>query len=56
MIPIARPSFTEGEVVKQAAAGTLKGGESLCQPGAGKGYGVEKTTCDNPNEDNCEHE
>lgn len=44
------------EVVKQAAAGILKGGESLCQPGAGKGYGVEKTACDHPNEDNCEHE
>jgi len=44
------------EVVKQAASGTLQGGESLCQPGAGKGYGVEKTACDHPNEDNCEHE
>jgi hypothetical protein len=21
----------------------LKGGESLCEPGAGKGYGIEKT-------------
>ncbi|MCF7908585.1 MAG: NifB/NifX family molybdenum-iron cluster-binding protein [Candidatus Omnitrophica bacterium] len=44
------------EIVKQATAGTLKGGESLCQPGAGKGYGVEKTACDHPDEDNCEHE
>ena len=26
--------------------GTLKGGESLCSPGAGKGYGVEKDECD----------
>jgi len=43
------------EVVKQALAGTLEGGESLCQPGAGKGYGVEKTACDHSNEDNCEH-
>ena len=44
------------EIVKQAAAGILKGGESLCQPGAGKGYGVEKTACDHPDEDSCEHE
>ncbi|MFH1505292.1 MAG: NifB/NifX family molybdenum-iron cluster-binding protein [Candidatus Omnitrophota bacterium] len=43
------------EVIKQAAAGTLKGGQSLCQPGAGKGYGVEKTACGHPNEDDCEH-
>jgi len=26
--------------------GTLEGGESLCSPGAGKGYGVEKDECD----------
>jgi len=44
------------DVIKQLAEGTLKGGESLCKPGAGKGYGVEKTACDHPNEDNCEHE
>ncbi|MFH1771263.1 MAG: NifB/NifX family molybdenum-iron cluster-binding protein [Candidatus Omnitrophota bacterium] len=43
------------EIVNQAVAGTLQGGESLCRPGAGKGYGVEKTACDHPNEDNCEH-
>ena len=39
------------EVVDQLLKGTLKGGESLCQPGAGKGYGVEKTECDHPHED-----
>ena len=44
------------EVIKQAVAGTLQGGESLCRPGAGKGYGVEKTACDHPDQDNCEHE
>jgi len=33
-------------VVKGLLDGTLKGGESLCKPGAGKGYGVEKTECD----------
>ncbi|MFH1683912.1 MAG: NifB/NifX family molybdenum-iron cluster-binding protein [Candidatus Margulisiibacteriota bacterium] len=36
------------EVVKSIEAGTLKGGESLCKPGAGKGYGVEKSECDHP--------
>lgn len=36
------------EVVKSILAGTLKGGESLCKPGAGKGYGIDKTECDHP--------
>lgn len=39
------------DVVKSVLDGTLKGGESLCKPGAGKGYGVEKTECDHPEED-----
>ncbi len=34
------------EVVKRIVDGTLEGGESLCRPGLGKGYGVEKTECD----------
>lgn len=37
-------------VIKELLAGTLKGGESLCSPGAGKGYGVEKTECDHAHE------
>lgn len=47
------------EVIEQLCQGTLKGGESLCEPGSGKGYGIEKTECDHPegeqNEDlhNC---
>ena len=36
------------EVTRQLIAGTLKGGESLCQPGGGKGYGLDKTECDHP--------
>lgn len=36
------------EVVNSLAAGTLKGGDSLCSPGAGKGYGLDKTECDHP--------
>ena len=43
-------------VIKKIADGTLEGGESLCNPGAGKGYGVDKTACDHPNQDECEHE
>lgn len=39
------------DVVQSLLAGTLKGGESLCRPGAGKGYGVEKTECDHPGEE-----
>jgi len=34
------------EAIAGLCAGTLAGGESLCRPGAGKGYGVEKTDCD----------
>ena len=43
------------EVIDKLVNGTLAGGESLCKPGAGKGYGVEKSECDHPNEDkkNC---
>ncbi len=43
------------EVIEKLLRGTLEGGESLCKPGAGKGYGIEKTECDHPNEENCEH-
>lgn len=34
------------DVIHRLADGTLAGGESLCTPGAGRGYGVEKTECD----------
>lgn len=43
------------EVIEKLKKGTLKGGESLCRPGAGKGYGLDKTICDHPKEDNCDH-
>lgn len=42
---------TIDEVIEKLKNGTLKGGESLCSPGAGKGYGVEKTECDHPDEE-----
>jgi len=30
------------DVIKKILDGTLKGGESLCSPGGGKGYGIDK--------------
>ena len=33
-------------VLTQICNGTLQGGESLCRPGAGKGYGLDKSQCD----------
>jgi predicted Fe-Mo cluster-binding NifX family protein len=48
-------SGTIDEIVKKIQEGTLKGGESLCKPGAGKGYGLDKTVCDHPNENDCDH-
>ena len=37
-------------VIGQLSRGELQGGESLCQPGAGKGYGFEKDECDHEHE------
>ncbi|MBN2030225.1 dinitrogenase iron-molybdenum cofactor [bacterium] len=34
------------EVISLILNGTLEGGESLCKPGLGKGYGIDKTECD----------
>ena len=38
------------DVVEKILKGTLEGGESLCRPGSGRGYGVEKTECEHPEE------
>ena len=43
------------EVIDRLLKGTLEGGESLCRPGSGRGYGVEKTECDHPDEKEGEH-
>jgi predicted Fe-Mo cluster-binding NifX family protein len=46
------------DVIEKLKQGTLEGGESLCKPGSGKGYGVEKEVCDHPHkehDDTCEH-
>ena len=47
---------TISDVIKKLEEGTLEGGESLCKPGGGKGYGLDKTVCDHPSEDVCDHE
>ena len=39
------------DILNQICNGTLKGGESLCKPGAGKGYGLDKTECDHEEHD-----
>lgn len=38
------------DVISKLEKGNLRGGASLCQPGAGRGYGVEKSECDHPHE------
>lgn len=40
---------TIDETIEKLCKGELEGGESLCKPGAGKGYGVEKDECDHGN-------
>lgn len=43
------------DVIDKLEKGILRGGESLCKPGAGKGYGLDKTQCDHPEKDECGH-
>ncbi len=43
------------EVLERLQNGTLAGGESLCKPGSGKGYGLDKTECDHPHHDEEDH-
>jgi len=46
------------DVVREILDGTLEGGESLCAPGGGKGYGVDKihTEADDDHEHHHHHE
>lgn len=49
-------SGTVEDAIQQILEGRLEGGESLCTPGAGKGYGVEKSECTHGNnEDHHTH-
>jgi len=43
------------DVIEKFIKGELKSGKSLCKPGLGKGYGLDKTECDHPHEDNSEN-
>ena len=46
-------SGTIDDLIGKIKNNTLQGGESLCNPGAGKGYGLDKTVCDHPEEKEC---
>ncbi|MBA7611487.1 hypothetical protein ES703_18711 [subsurface metagenome] len=52
--PIVGVTGKVTEVIEKFVQGKLEGGESLCKPGAGKGYGLEKEECDHPG-DNYHH-
>ena len=45
------------DAIEKILNGTLEGGESLCSPGGGKGYGVEKihTEADNNHDNHHPH-
>lgn len=46
ILPVLGISGKIQNVISELLSGTLKGGESLCRPGQGKGYGLDKTECD----------
>jgi predicted Fe-Mo cluster-binding NifX family protein len=38
------------DTIEKLKKGTLENKESLCKPGVGRGYGIEKSVCDHPDE------
>jgi len=48
---IAGVDSTVDNAIDRLARGMLVGGDSLCKPGAGRGYGIEKTECDHAHEE-----
>ena len=48
---VAGVENTIEHVIDSLAKGTLTGGEAVCKPGAGRGYGLEKTVCDHAHEE-----
>jgi len=50
-------SGTVEKAIADLTRSALKGGPSLCKPGAGKGYGLDKDVCDHPHEKHktCKH-
>lgn len=55
IIPIVGVMGKVSEVIEKFVKGQLKEGESLCKPGAGKVYGLEKEECDHSEEDTHLH-
>jgi predicted Fe-Mo cluster-binding NifX family protein len=49
-------SGTIDDTIEKIKKSTLESGASLCKPGAGKGYGLEKNACDHPDGDQHNHE
>ncbi len=43
------------EVIEKFQNGKLKGTESFCNHGAGKGYGRDKSACGHSGKERCEH-
>ena len=43
------------EAIEEFSKGVLKGSQSLCKPGSGKGYGLDKTQCDHPQQKKSDH-
>lgn len=41
-------SGTIDEVIDKLLKGTLKGAENICSPGSGRGYGLDRTECEHP--------
>lgn len=39
------------EVIEKVLNGVLEGGESLCEHGAGRGYGLDKEECEHHNDE-----
>ncbi len=48
---IAGVENTVENVITGLLKGTLTGGDSLCRPGDGRGYGIEKTECEHTDEE-----
>lgn len=43
------------QVLNEYAKGNVKGKESLCKPGGGKGYGLDKAACDHAHDEEPGH-
>jgi len=48
---IAGVSGNVDKAIEEFSNGTLKGGDSFCKPGSGKGYGLDKDECDHGSDD-----